>query len=230
MLFPLHTRWSASRAKRLAGSVLACGGLLIGSCSSPPAPPTPVELPIADAGPDQTVLAGQEVTLNGSASRDPESQPLTYLWTSGEANPGALVLTPGPLVSFTPTVPGDYVFFLTVTAGDRTSLVDSVNVLVTGPDNDAPVAHAGLDGIYPLDAVIFLDGSSSSDADGDSLRYLWEVVSGPGPVAFSDSSALQTSLTVAIDGQYTFRLTVSDDVLSDTDDVATQGDGPIVNF
>jgi hypothetical protein len=37
--------------------------------------------PTADAGPDQTVDAGAPVTLDGSSSFDPESEPLTYLWT-----------------------------------------------------------------------------------------------------------------------------------------------------
>lgn len=37
--------------------------------------------PTAQAGPDQSVQAGTGVTLNGSSSSDPDSNPLTYQWT-----------------------------------------------------------------------------------------------------------------------------------------------------
>jgi len=38
------------------------------------------ELPVADAGPDQTVAEGALVTLKGSSSRDAGGSALVYLW------------------------------------------------------------------------------------------------------------------------------------------------------
>ncbi|MBL8481187.1 MAG: hypothetical protein JNJ60_03250, partial [Rhodocyclaceae bacterium] len=41
----------------------------------------PDAAPYADAGHEQAVHAGATVLLDGSASRDPENAPLSYLWT-----------------------------------------------------------------------------------------------------------------------------------------------------
>lgn len=55
---------------------------------------TVCEGPLADAGPDQTVLAGKEVTLDGTATVDPYGETnLTYEWTQTVGD--AVTLSPG---------------------------------------------------------------------------------------------------------------------------------------
>ena len=57
--------------------------LFVLSCQLAGAEPPPNLAPVADAGPDQTVIEGTSVTLDGTASTDPDNspQPLTYQWT-----------------------------------------------------------------------------------------------------------------------------------------------------
>ena len=85
--------------------------------------------PVANAGQDLEVEAGQVVTLDGTASSDPDNDQLTYTWTqlSGLAvelsNPNSAVTT------FTPEHAGTYVFKLTVSDGEFSSS-DTVTITV----------------------------------------------------------------------------------------------------
>lgn len=60
----------------VAVALTACGG---GGSSSPS--PAANVAPVANAGSAQSILTGAVVTLNGSASTDANSDPLTYAWT-----------------------------------------------------------------------------------------------------------------------------------------------------
>ncbi len=89
--------------------------------------------PIADAGPDQTVDEGNLVTLNGSASSDPDDDPLTFSWTQ-TAGP-SVVLSNANIASPTFTAPtitstANLTFQLIVNDGKTNSAADTVNVLV----------------------------------------------------------------------------------------------------
>ena len=195
-------------------------GCCLWSCSSPPAPTAPERTPEADAGDDQTVASGELVTLDGSGSSDPLQRPLTYRWEPGGSNPGSVgALPPDAVVRINPPRAGAYWFFLTVTAANQVSAADSVLVSVVGEDNSPPVADAGPDLGFPLDAIIFLDASTSSDADGDSLAFVWRLVSGTGTVSLLDSTAAQTSFTATDTGSYVFRVRVSDLLSTSTDEV-----------
>lgn len=81
-------------------------------------------------------------------------------------------------------------------------------------DNTAPVADAGLDqtaGVIVSDVVV-LDGSGSSDADNDTLGYMWSFISVPpgSAAAFDDASSEKPSFTADLVGTYAVQLVVND--------------------
>ena len=74
--------------------------------------------PVAAAGPAQSVATAATVTLDGSASSDPDSDPLSFTWTltSRPANSSAtLSNTKTVTPTFVPDQAGIYTFTLTVT-------------------------------------------------------------------------------------------------------------------
>jgi parallel beta-helix repeat protein len=78
--------------------------------------------------------------------------------------------------------------------------------------NDPPKAHAGqAQQVFAGDRVT-LDGSESSDPNGDSLSYLWELVSKPqgSQASLSKPEAVKSRLKTDLPGDYTARLVVKD--------------------
>ncbi len=87
--------------------------------------------PVANAGPDQFVEKQTLVTLDGSASFDPDSDALTYLWLA----PAGIVLSAANILSPTfsaPDVPADtpLTFTLIVNDGKVNSTSDEVTITV----------------------------------------------------------------------------------------------------
>ncbi len=78
--------------------------------------------------------------------------------------------------------------------------------------NSAPTAEAGFNqSVLPGD-IAFLDGSGSSDPDGDLLTFQWTFVSKPNgsSAAFSDASTPFPYFTVDKAGDYVIQLVVLD--------------------
>src|SRR5690554_5814998 len=85
---------------------------------------------------------------------------------------------------------------------------------VGSPTNNPPNAYAGPDrrgGIFPGDTII-LDGSTSSDLDGDPLTFFWEIVGKPvgSMAALADFQSPTAQLWVDLTGEYEVQLTVTD--------------------
>lgn len=78
--------------------------------------------------------------------------------------------------------------------------------------NARPVADAGTYQVVVEDNPVLLDGSGSSDGDGDPLTYLWSVKSGPTGqnAVFSDTTIEMPVFTPDIGGIYMLSLVVSD--------------------
>ena len=179
-------------------------------CAEPPSN-TP---PVADAGADQTVEVGDTVMLDGSGSSDADGDTLQFSWAfltlpggSAAALSGANTVAP----SFLADQPGDYVIELVVSDGNVSSAPDDV-VIVTVPGNTAPVADAGPDDTAFVGTTVTLDGSGSSDVDGDPLTFFWTIATLPaGSVAsLSDPTAVLPTFTVDLPGEYVVELVVDD--------------------
>lgn len=91
----------------------------------------PNTLPVADAGDDQTVTAGDSVMLDGNGSSDDDGDPLTYTWTFDSRPEGSMAelsAADTAMASFTTDEAGDYVVQLIVNDGKEDSAPDTVTV------------------------------------------------------------------------------------------------------
>jgi archaellum component FlaF (FlaF/FlaG flagellin family) len=86
--------------------------------------------------------------------------------------------------------------------------------------NFAPVADAGADQNVTAGTVVILDGSGSSDADGDSLSYSWTFVSTPSgsSALFDNADVINPKFTADLAGSYVIGLVVSDGTVESSRD------------
>lgn len=88
----------------------------------------------------------------------------------------------------------------------------SSGILNWSIENTAPVANAGPDQTVNTDSLVQLDGSSSSDIDGDSLSYSWTLQSRPtsSNAILSDPQVVNPTFIADVDGSYVLNLIVND--------------------
>ena len=192
-------------------------------------------VPVADAGPDQKVQVGRDVTLAGTATDLNRFQTLSYAWVQvADASGGTFSGSGVSLVdadklsaSFTaPTGATTLYFQLTVTdnflptAGAHTDIV-AIEVLANRP----PTASASAPpSVWTGMRDVMLDGTGSSDPDtadfGQTIAgYLWEQVdsdgtaySGNARVTLEDADTAEATFDApSSPTTLHFKLTVVDD-------------------
>ncbi len=182
---------------------------------------TPIQLdvlgdepPIANAGWDQSIRAGQTVNLDGIASYDDNTSPLelSYQWRFAERPSGSVAVIVGADTaspSFVADVADRYSVELIVTdSAGQASQPDYVEI---SSQNLAPTANAGADQLLVVGNFVQLDGNGSTDPDNDGLTFSWSLAVPP------DSSATLFGVdwavpffTPDVEGSYTATLYVAD--------------------
>lgn len=101
------------------------------------------------------------------------------------------------------------------------------------PDaNEAPVANAGANQSVVVDAVVTLDGSASSDGNGDKLNYAWSITTKPtgSTATLSSSTVVSPTFTADLAGDYVCSLIVNDGAVSSAASTVTVTVKPFVNI
>ena len=163
-------------------------------------------LPIADAGVEQTVAEYLKVTLDGSASNDPDVDGVisTYQWTQTAGVAVSLTNANTAVASFTapPVYQNEVLSFrldIVDDEGGTATAYTAVTLFSTNPDDDAD----GMADLWEIQYFNTLSRNGTNDDDGDGATDLMEhdfgtdplVAQGPGqPQVESPSDVEVTTL------------------------------------
>jgi hypothetical protein len=196
--------------------------------------------PTAIAALDGAAMLCGPITVSGAGSYAPVGAPLSYAWSiasrpAGSTATGSAFGSPsGVTTTFTPDQEGVFLVRLTVTQSSISSS-DVLLVNVTAdPTRSPPVADAGADmsvsttvsAVYANytwtcpacpDQVVTLNGTGSTDPDGDAIDFAWRLQSGFATIDAPGSVTTTATLEGAAVGAgqtntrtYTFELVASD--------------------
>ncbi|OPY70949.1 MAG: PKD domain protein [Syntrophorhabdaceae bacterium PtaU1.Bin034] len=118
-------------------------------------------------------------------------------------------------VSWTRRSPGVSVSLRGVTFGVyNTFVVTGFNgtILESGSVAGTPIANAGQHQTVQTGTVVTLDGSGSSDPDGDPITYSWTIESRPSnsTATLTNITSVKSSFVPDVRGSYTVKLVVTD--------------------
>lgn len=108
---------------------------------------------------------------------------------------------------------------------------DQLKKITEPQDNTAPEAYIDVVQSVGIGEKVTLDGSSSTDADGDNLSFNWEFLEKPASsqTTISNSTDEQASFIPDARGTYKIRLTVSDGTDDGTANASVSANVPEIN-
>lgn len=176
--------------------------------------------PLANAGKYATAHVGDKVALDATRSIDINGDSLSYCWQfvlvpSGsnayfmDSNGYYNSCVPNP--NFTVDLPGQY--YLNLTVNDSSGAISTANVVIDTQVRDhPPIAQVGLPQWATKGLTVVLDGSKSSDPDGDVISaYHWTLLARPaGSLAvLGNAASPNPTLTLDQAGDYVAQLVVT---------------------
>lgn len=181
--------------------------------------------PIARIDAPSQGKAKTSLVLDGSASADDQGGLLTYAWKITESPTGsraALQNDTQVKATIVPDIGGRYVVSLVVTNSKNVSSDPAqVSIEIAGNEsNKEPIAYAGPDIFGGVGDTLDMDGTGSSDPDGDPLTYQWSFKVKPegSQADFSDAKIAKPKITFDKAGKYILELVVNDGLVNSQPD------------
>lgn len=182
---------------------------------------------LAFSGPDQSVKTGSTVQLDGQFTIYPNfnidgslsfpTDDISFLWSFVSVPTGSTAVisdTSKVNPTFVADLPGPYVVKLQVNDGFGVTIDE---MRITAFDMKAV---AGEFQFVDVDTTVQLDGSASWNLNGN-LSYTWAISAKPlgSNAVLSDVNAVDPTFVTDVDGEYRIKLSVSNGVLENTDEV-----------
>ena len=174
--------------------------------------------PTVDTGFAQAVIFPASSILDGTVSDDDLPDPpaaVNTLWTQIDGS-GTVTFTDATAVDTDVSFSTDGIYVLQLEASDgEFTTTDEITVTVYPKEiiNQAPRVAAGGTQTITLPGSASLDGTVTDDGlpnPPGTVTTTWIQISGPGTVAFTDGSTVDTTASFSADGTYVLRLTAND--------------------
>ena len=120
--------------------------------------------PVANAGEDLTIILGETVTFDGSASDDPDGEIVSYDWDFDDGYGDS-----GETVDYTYDLAGEFIVTLTVTDDDGATAEDIITITVLSPEEATDQLITGIEEEFDLPRGIENSLTSKLDGVSDSL-------------------------------------------------------------